>query len=119
LAAGHSPDFVPRSAHIGHNPLLQASHALRAIGSTQPKPVAASAICKQEVTGSIPVGSTPEAPSGEGSATLADRGMFKITRWHKHVWGEWDRAWGKGNPKAYVLERSCTICGKVQTKVIR
>jgi hypothetical protein len=45
--------------------------------------------------------------------------MFKIRRWHKHAWGEWERAWGKGNPKAYVLERRCKICGELQTKVIR
>jgi len=47
------------------------------------------------------------------------RGMFKIRRWHKHSWSEWDRSWGKGSPKAYVLERKCVICGKLQTKVIR
>ena len=45
--------------------------------------------------------------------------MIKIRRWHKHSWSEWDRAWGKGGPKAYVLERKCVICGKLQTKVIR
>jgi len=39
--------------------------------------------------------------------------------WHKHKWGEWDRAWGKGSAKGYVLERKCLICGKVETQVIR
>jgi hypothetical protein len=39
--------------------------------------------------------------------------------WHKHIWSEWERAWGKGSPKDYVLERKCTVCGKTQTQVIR
>jgi hypothetical protein len=39
--------------------------------------------------------------------------------WHKHIWGEWERAWGKGSPKDYVLERKCSVCGKTQTQVIR
>jgi hypothetical protein len=39
--------------------------------------------------------------------------------WHKHIWGEWERAWGKGSAKDYVLERKCSVCGKTQTQVIR
>ena len=39
--------------------------------------------------------------------------------WHKHKWSEWDRAWGKGSAKSYVLERKCLICGKVETQVVR
>lgn len=45
--------------------------------------------------------------------------LTKMRLWHKHKWGEWDRAWGKGSAKAYVLERKCLICGKVETQVIR
>ncbi len=44
---------------------------------------------------------------------------IEMRLWHKHKWGEWDRAWGKGSPKSYVLERRCLICGKVETQVIR
>ncbi len=40
--------------------------------------------------------------------------------WHRHVWGEWERAWGKvSSAKGYVLERKCTVCGKTQTQFIR
>jgi hypothetical protein len=39
--------------------------------------------------------------------------------WHKHRWGAWERAWGKANPKSYIQERKCAICGKLQTRVIR
>jgi len=39
--------------------------------------------------------------------------------WHKHVWGEWERAWGKVSAKGYILERKCKTCGKTQTQVIR
>ena len=45
--------------------------------------------------------------------------LAKMRLWHKHKWGEWDRAWGKGSPKGYVQQRKCLICGKVQTQVIR
>ncbi len=45
--------------------------------------------------------------------------LTKMRLWHKHKWGEWDRAWGKGSAKGYVQERKCLICGKVQTQVIR
>ena len=45
--------------------------------------------------------------------------MRKLKFWHRHVWGEWDRAWGHGNAKSYVLERKCLKCGKVESKVIR
>jgi hypothetical protein len=44
---------------------------------------------------------------------------FRIKLWHKHMWSEWDRAWGKGSPKGYVLERKCLICGKLETNVLR
>jgi hypothetical protein len=39
--------------------------------------------------------------------------------WHRHIWGEWERAWGKTSPKSYVLERKCKVCGKTQTQVVR
>jgi hypothetical protein len=39
--------------------------------------------------------------------------------WHKHKWGEWERAWGKASAKGYILERRCSVCGKTQTQVIR
>jgi hypothetical protein len=45
--------------------------------------------------------------------------LTKMRLWHKHKWSEWDRAWGKGSAKSYVLERKCLICGKVETQVIR
>ena len=45
--------------------------------------------------------------------------MKRLAFWHRHRWGEWDRAWGAGPAKAFVLERRCEICGKVETKVIR
>ena len=45
--------------------------------------------------------------------------MSKLRLWHKHKWTEWERAWGKGNHKGFVLERKCVICGKLGTKVIR
>lgn len=45
--------------------------------------------------------------------------LANMRLWHKHKWGEWDRAWGKGSAKGYVQERKCLICGKVQTQVIR
>jgi len=43
----------------------------------------------------------------------------RMRLWHKHKWGEWDRAWGKGSAKGYVQERRCLIRGKVETRVIR
>ena len=45
--------------------------------------------------------------------------MLRLRFWHKHIWGEWDRAWGKTSPKAYVLERACQVCGKVETQQLR
>ena len=45
--------------------------------------------------------------------------MAWLRFWHKHKWGEWERAWGKGSAKGYILERKCAICGKTDTKVIR
>jgi hypothetical protein len=39
--------------------------------------------------------------------------------WHKHIWGEWERAWGKTSPKGYILERKCKVSGKTQTQVVR
>jgi hypothetical protein len=45
--------------------------------------------------------------------------MAWVRLWHKHKWGEWERAWGKGSAKGYILERKCAICGKTDTKVIR
>ncbi len=46
-------------------------------------------------------------------------GDDKMKFWHKHKWGEWERAWGKGSAKGYILERKCLICGRIETKVIR
>jgi hypothetical protein len=45
--------------------------------------------------------------------------MIRLRLWHKHIWGEWERAWGKVSPKGYILERKCKVCGKTQTQVIR
>jgi hypothetical protein len=45
--------------------------------------------------------------------------MIRLRLWHKHIWGEWERAWGKASPKGYILERKCKVCGKTQTQVIR
>jgi len=42
-----------------------------------------------------------------------------VRLWHRHIWGEWERAWGKTGPKSYVLERKCKVCGKTQMQVVR
>lgn len=58
------------------------------------------------------------SPPGNGNVGHSpDNDHMRL--WHKHIWGEWERAWGKGSPKDYVLERKCTVCGKTQTQVIR
>jgi hypothetical protein len=58
---------------------------------------------------------SPGPPPAGGGA----RSRSKLRFFHRHVWGEWDRAWGHGNAKSYVLERKCLKCGKVESKVIR
>jgi hypothetical protein len=59
-------------------------------------------------------------PAGVGpSGRPRNRDNDAVKLWHKHKWGQWERAWGKGSAKGYVLERKCSICGKTQTQVIR
>jgi hypothetical protein len=55
----------------------------------------------------------------DGKVARAKRNNAGVRFWHRHKWGEWERAWGKGSAKGYVLERKCVICDKTQAQVIR
>jgi len=71
-------------------------------------------------------GAPPRAPpvwsryrEQDALARRPSRHNERVRLWHRHKWGEWERAWGKSAAKGYILERKCLLCGKTETQVIR